>query len=98
MRKIRHKNIVRLYEFLESEQNYYLVLEYCNRGDLDDILKSSESGVFREETVARYLAQIQAGFKQLLDFKVIHRDLKLSNLFLHDDTLKIGDFGIAKIG
>ena len=43
-----------------------------------------------------FLRQLLLGVKHLHDFKVIHRDLKLGNLFINDDMeLKIGDFGLA---
>lgn len=38
------------------------------------------------------------GFMELRKYNVMHRDLKLSNIFLHDETIVIGDFGFAKTG
>lgn len=38
------------------------------------------------------------GFQKLREFKVLHRDFKLANIFVHNDTLIIGDFGFAKQG
>lgn len=38
------------------------------------------------------------GFMELRRFNVMHRDLKLSNIFLHNDVIIIGDFGFAKTG
>ena len=42
--------------------------------------------------------QIMNGFKELHKHKVMHRDFKLANVFLHDDKIIIGDFGFAKSG
>jgi serine/threonine-protein kinase ULK/ATG1 len=42
--------------------------------------------------------QIMNGFKELHKHKIMHRDFKLANIFLHDDKLVIGDFGFAKSG
>lgn len=36
------------------------------------------------------------GFKVLHDRKIMHRDIKLANIFLNNDTVVIGDFGFAK--
>lgn len=38
------------------------------------------------------------GFRELRKHKVLHRDFKLANLFIHNETLIIGDFGFAKSG
>lgn len=39
MEEIEHPNIMHLYELMESYNNYYLVLQYCNGGDLEEYLK-----------------------------------------------------------
>ena len=44
------------------------------------------------------MKQILCGFKVLRKFDVVHRDLKLSNIFLHESRVLIGDFGMAKVG
>lgn len=51
-----------------------------------------------EEEAVYFLKQIMLGFKQLHDYKIMHRDFKLANIFLNDDTVVIGDFGFAKSG
>lgn len=45
MKKINHPNIMRLYEFMETENNYYLVIRYCNNGDLEEYLNSLDSNL-----------------------------------------------------
>ena len=45
MKKIDHPNIMRLYEFMETEKNYYLVIRYCNNGDLEEYLNSLENNL-----------------------------------------------------
>lgn len=42
MRKIKHPNIMHLYQYLESKKNHYLVLQYCNNGDLEDLIKKKK--------------------------------------------------------
>ena len=54
MSKINHPNVMHLYEFMETQNNYYLVIQYCNNGDLESYMKKmgrlSEQGnsVFQE--------------------------------------------------
>lgn len=51
MSKIKHPNIMHLYEYMETQNNYYLVIQYCNNGDLEGHIKkakrlSEEEGVY----------------------------------------------------
>lgn len=45
-----------------------------------------------------FLKQIMNGFQELRRNNILHRDFKLANIFLNDETLLIGDFGFAKVG
>lgn len=96
MSKINSTNILHLFEFIETANNYYLVIQYCNNGDLEKYLQNV--GRLPEEQAVYFLMQIMNGFQVLLSHKVMHRDFKLANVFLHEDTVIIGDFGFAKKG
>ena len=96
MSKINHPNILHLYEYLETANNYYLVIQYCNNGDLETHVKKNTN--LGEEESVYFLMQVMNGFKELHKHKIMHRDFKLANIFLNDDNLIIGDFGFAKSG
>jgi serine/threonine protein kinase len=96
MSKIKHPNILHLYEYLETGNNYYLVLDYCNGGDMENHLKKHQ--FLGEDESVYFLMQVMNGFKELHKHKIMHRDFKLANIFLNDDKLIIGDFGFAKSG
>jgi serine/threonine protein kinase len=98
MNKINHPNVMHLYEYIETENNFYLVINYCNKGDVESFLKRNKIKYLKEKEVVKILAQIRNGFIELRRYSVMHRDLKLSNIFLHDETVIIGDFGFAKTG
>ena len=51
----------------------------------------------QEKEAVHFLQQIALGFKELHKFDIMHRDFKIDNLFLNNDTLIIGDLGFAKI-
>lgn len=96
MSKINHPNVMHLYEFMETAHNYYLVIQFCNNGDLESYLK--KMGRLSEEEAVYFLMQIANGFQVLHKNKIMHRDVKLANLFINDDQIVIGDFGFAKQG
>jgi serine/threonine protein kinase len=96
MREITHPNILKCYELLESGNNYYMILFYCNGGSLEDIIK--RKGRLTEEESLFILKQILNGFAELNKRNIMHRDIKTANIFLHDDLVVIGDFGFAKDG
>jgi len=96
MSKIHHPNILHLHEYLETGNNYYLVLDFCNSGDIDNHVKKND--FLGEQESIYFLMQIMNGFKELHKHKIMHRDFKLANIFLNDDQVIIGDFGFAKSG
>ena len=61
---------------------------------LNDMIKKKRR--FSESEVKYFMLQVLEGLEYLHGQKIIHRDLKLGNLFLSDNmTIKIGDFGLA---
>ena len=98
MHDINHPNIIHLHEFLESSKNYYLVLDYCNQGDFEHYLKLKKLKYMEEPEAVKVLKQIANGFQELRKRKILHRDFKVANIFMKDDTVVIGDFGFAKSG
>jgi serine/threonine protein kinase len=98
MNKIIHPNVMHLYDYLETDNNFYLVIKYCNKGDLCSYFKKYKIKFLKESEAIKVMKQIMNGFVELRKYNVMHRDLKLSNLFLDDETVVIGDFGFAKTG
>ena len=90
--KINHKNIVKLLDYIEGVENTVLVLEYCDGVCIKD------KGVLPEDVAIRYLCQILSAMNYLVRNKIIHRDLKSTNILLtKDDTIKLADFGFARV-
>ncbi len=88
-------HLVHLIEWFRTEKYLYMVTEYCDGGDMEHNL--SKSGPFTECQVIEYLRQFITGYLEVHKLKIMHRDLKLSNLMLHNNKLKITDFGFSKV-
>lgn len=90
-----NRNIVKLYDIKKTANNFYLILEYCNEGDLAVLLKKTKT--LSESQAIQFLTQILSAFQTLVKNKIMHRDFKLANILIHDGEIKIADFGFAKL-
>lgn len=93
-KSLNHKNIVGFHSFFDDPYNVYIVLELCKKRSMMELHKRRKT--ITDYECRYYMFQIIQGVKYLHDKHIIHRDLKLGNLFLNDDLhVKIGDFGLA---
>uniref|UniRef100_A0A1A8M2G1 Serine/threonine-protein kinase PLK n=2 Tax=Nothobranchius pienaari TaxID=704102 RepID=A0A1A8M2G1_9TELE len=93
-KSLDHANIVGFHGFFEDDDHVFVVLEICRRRSLLELHKRRKA--VTEPEARYYMAQLLKGVQYLHNNKVIHRDLKLGNVFLNDDMdVKIGDFGLA---
>ena len=89
-----HQNIVAFEHYFEDYENVYILLELCQNQTLKDLLQRRKR--LTEVEVQCYMIQLIKCLKYLHGHRIIHRDLKLGNLFLNDKLeLKVGDFGLA---
>lgn len=94
--KMHHPNIVEFLRAFTIEDHTYVVLELCPNGSLTEMVKARSCLSLPE--VRRYMIQICGGVKYLHKRSVIHRDLKMGNIFIDQRmNLKIGDFGLAAV-
>ena len=86
--------MVEFYNNFEDDENVYINLEVCSNGSINDILKTRYTFTIPE--VQSFTYGICQGLKYLHSRKIIHRDLKLGNIFIDSKFVtKIGDFGLA---
>jgi serine/threonine-protein kinase ULK/ATG1 len=79
----------------KTPNNFYLIMEYCNDGDLDAYVKKRK--YLTEDEAVEILCEIIHGFQHLYKHNILHRDLKLANILRHDGVIKIADFGFSKM-
>ncbi|CAH2068947.1 unnamed protein product, partial [Iphiclides podalirius] len=93
-RSLQHKHVVGFHSFFEDSLNIYIILELCKKRSMMELHKRRKA--ITEPETRFYMHQILLGVQYLHSKRIIHRDLKLGNLFLDDDLhVKIGDFGLA---
>ena len=108
---LNHPNIVKFEEVKKTKKHYYIVMEFCNGGELSKALEKYQEKngkPFTEELVQHFMRQIIDAFKYIHERKIIHRDVKLDNILISYDNekdkeemnllkakAKIIDFGFA---
>ncbi|KAF8578980.1 Pkinase-domain-containing protein [Ramaria rubella] len=93
---LNHPNIVKFKECFEDDENVYMTLELCENGSLMDMLRRRRR--FTEPEARFFMVQLIGACHFMHTHQVIHRDLKLGNLFLDNDmNVKVGDFGLAAL-
>uniref|UniRef100_A0A8C6Z5L8 non-specific serine/threonine protein kinase n=1 Tax=Nothoprocta perdicaria TaxID=30464 RepID=A0A8C6Z5L8_NOTPE len=96
--KMKHPNIVAFKESFEADGHLYIVMEYCDDGDLMQKIKHQRGKLFSEDTILHWFVQMCLGVKHIHDKRVLHRDIKSKNVFLtQSGKVKLGDFGSARL-
>jgi len=92
--RLKHPNILRLFNWFHDKRRIYLVLELCSEGELYKHLKNAPFGRFNEPRSAKYTYQVADALNYCHLNAVIHRDLKPENILLtSEDDIKLADFG-----
>ena len=97
---LNHPNIVKFEEVKKTKKHFYIVMEFCNGGELSKALekyKEKYGKPFSEEIVQHFMRQIISAFKYMHERKIIHRDVKLENILLdYDDEKDKENFNLMK--
>lgn len=89
-------NVVEFYGAFEDENYYYIVMEYCPGGDLLEYLLRDRKAMSERRCAADVAAPLLATLARLHELNVIHRDIKLENIFLDaSGRVRLGDFGLT---
>ena len=94
LKKMRHRNIVHLYNDINTEKLIYLIMEYVKGKEL--LTYINEKNKLNENESCYYFQQIISGIEYLEKLKIVHRDIKLENIIIEDNkNIKILDFGLS---
>ncbi len=94
--RLSHTNIVTVHDLLEHDGKTYLVMEYLDGGNLEEVQHSGALSSLEEKL--RVMIEVCAGLDHAHSRGIIHRDMKPANVFLTATSeVKILDFGIARI-
>ncbi|XP_077014267.1 serine/threonine-protein kinase Nek3 isoform X2 [Tamandua tetradactyla] len=96
--KMKHPNIVAFQESFEADGHLYIVMEYCDGGDLMQKIRHQKGKLFPEDMILNWFTQMCLGVNHIHMKRVLHRDIKAKNVFLtQNGRVKLGDFGSARL-
>ena len=96
LKGIRHPNILRIHQYMESANSMYLIFQYCDGGDLSEYL-IKQGNPLSESEVKRIAIEMVSGFLELERRVIMHRDVKLENIMKHQNRYVLCDFGFSKL-
>ena len=96
---LKHPNIVRLHDVIETDKYIGIILEYASGGELFDHILAHR--YLREKDACKLFSQLISGVWYIHQKKIVHRDLKPQNILvkMRDDgtaRLLVSDFGLCK--
>ncbi|XP_067326314.1 serine/threonine-protein kinase Nek11 [Anolis sagrei] len=97
--RLDHPAIVKFYTSFVEGESFCIITEYCEGGDLDYKIQEYKEAnhVFSESQIAEWFIQLLLGVSYMHDRRILHRDLKTKNIFLKNNLVKIGDFGVSRL-
>lgn len=96
LKQLRHKNIIQLYQIIQTRSNLYIIMEFATGGELYNYIKLKKR--LTEIETSKFFQQIISGIDYLHKNNIAHRDLKPENLLIDfNKEIKIVDFGLSNL-
>ncbi|KAM3822352.1 serine/threonine-protein kinase Nek11 isoform 3-T3 [Vipera latastei] len=97
--RLDHPAIVKFYTSFVEGGSFCIITEYCEGRDLDFKIQEYKRSrkVFPESQIVEWFIQLLLGVNYLHERRILHRDLKAKNIFLKNNLVKIGDFGVSRL-
>ncbi len=97
--QLRHANTITTFDYGEWNGIFYIIMEWIEGLSLRNLIR--EQGAIEPERAARVTSQILRSLHEAHSHKILHRDMKPSNIMISDDldgreVVKVLDFGLAK--
>ena len=94
LKKLKHENIVKYIDYIQTDTHCNIILEYVEGGSLANIIKKLDP--LSEQLVAIYIKQVLKGLAYLHKQGIVHRDIKGANILTtKNGIVKLTDFGVA---
>ncbi|XP_059159281.1 mitogen-activated protein kinase kinase kinase A-like [Physella acuta] len=98
LEKVRHDRIIKLYGYSKTDHTISLFMECMLKGSLATYIKNQPGGFLSEEKTLTFTHQILEALIYLHDMRIIHRDIKGSNILMEDEfNIKLADFGHSEM-
>lgn len=98
LKKTNHPNIVHFFDYIETKDKVYIIMEYIKGGTLEELM-TLRSNILSDNEVKQIIKYLLKAVDHLHKFGICHRDIKLANIMFNsfDDfsTLKLIDFGLS---
>lgn len=93
--KVTHPNVVGIYDYFNSKNILYIILEYCTGGSLDRIIQKKKK--IEPPELFSMCKQILTALQVVHSLGIAHRDIKPQNILLDNHQRpKLADFGLAQ--
>ena len=94
LQMMNHPNIIKTYKIIENDKNYFIIMEYCQGGELFNYIVDKEK--LDEDEASMFFYQLINALEYIHSLGIAHRDLKPENLLLIDNKIiKIIEFGLS---
>ena len=96
LQHLRHPHIINIYDYFSRDHYFFLILEYCPGGNIEQLIK--REGSIPSAQLKPILSQLVSALNYCHCHNITHHDIKPANIFIEDEQrIKLADFGLSTI-